>query len=434
MACGLAISGGIALSVVVSGGPVSGAESNPPPATATAAARQPNLAGLLAEPLAIIEQQALPFDAQAAARAGIAAMLAAVDPLARVVSSADLAALRAREQGFVYMPGVRLATTNGVLQVAEFVTNSAAARSGLARGDQVLEIAGLLTANASPGDRARWLRGTSATEAVTFRVLRPDRTETNLAVPRDWLRAPVVEAVEPLPENLAVVKINGLYEDAAAVVAVALAPGKNEKRRGVILDLRGAGGTNLAAAVAIAGSWARPGAHLGAIQDRNGQDVNLFKAPADAPGSAFPVILLVDGATSGAAEVLAALCKGSLKGVLLVGMPTQGDLLLRQALPLAGGDFLWLATRQWVTADGQVYTGAQGVPPDIRQEAGDYYTAAVQRPVAGRRALLDEEIEDQQLRQRIRGDAILGRAVELLLALEALDIRHDPAPSKDPAD
>lgn len=200
---------------------------------------------------------------------------------------------------------------------------------------------------------------------------------------------------------------------------------------GFILDCRGAGGGDLAAVDAIAGHFAEPGVFLYAVQDGAGEDLELHESPA-AARAAVPVLMLIDGETTGTAELLAALFSHP-RGVLLVGSATRGDATRREMVPLPDGRAVFLATGRLVRPDGTTWQG-KGIAPHVvvspgleqRPEIRTNVTSRTGRPLTGtaRRHL--------ELFARLRDDPVLARAVELLLGLKALAILpenpHAPVP------
>ena len=135
----------------------------------------------------------------------------------------------------------------------------------------------------------------------------------------------------------------------------------------------------------------------------------------------MPVMVLIDGNTGGAAEVLAAVLSDSVRGAMLFGRPTRGDFLVRETITLPDEMMIYLTTRRLETGDGTVYTGAKGVYPDVVVDRET--TEATQPRRSMRTEVVDEEIEQEKLYHQIRGDASLRRAVDVLLGLKALGIR-----------
>jgi hypothetical protein len=97
--------------------------------------------------------------------------------------------------------------------------------------------------------------------------------------------------------------------------------------------------------------------------------------------------------------------------------------MIREPLELSSGRYALLAIRQVRMADGASYEGAGGVLPDvpITDVALSEILYEPETPVLRHgKTLSDEEKEDKALRDRIRNDAYLRRATDVLLGLQAL--------------
>jgi hypothetical protein len=200
---------------------------------------------------------------------------------------------------------------------------------------------------------------------------------------------------------------------------------------GFILDCRGTGGTNLACVDAIAGHFTEPDVFLYAVQDGAGEDIELHSAPA-APRAAVPVLMLTDGGTTGAADLLAALFAHP-RGVLLMGSPTRGEAVRREPVPLSDGRVALLATGRYVRPDGTTWQG-RGIVPHIVVSPGSEMRPEIRTNITSRtgRPLTGTAQRHLDLFARLREDVVLARAVELLLGLKALAIlpenSHAPVP------
>jgi C-terminal processing protease CtpA/Prc len=196
---------------------------------------------------------------------------------------------------------------------------------------------------------------------------------------------------------------------------------------GLILDLRGAGGSDNDATKSIASLFCPGNTLLGSIRDRNDQDVRVYRSPESNPVT-IPAILLVDADTHGMAEVLAATLRDASSSVLIMGQPTSGDMNLREVIELPGGDLLWIATRKLVTATGRIYDGREGLHPDLlvpKPASPELFFEPILEP--GRREILDVEYVDAALRRRVRADPALRLAADLVIGLKALEMHPGAA-------
>lgn len=390
----------------------------------TAPARQ--VLQSLAATLAVMESNGIPLQAGPCSRAIIQRLAEEVDPLARYVPGDELAAFRDEQAGVVYEPGLRIGWSNDTACVTEVTAGSpAAAVQKLRPGARVWAIGDYpCTGNPFPWRMQEMLRGTS-TGAVTLAWSPDDGPARTTLLARARATAEGVEESDELPLGMGYVRVSGLHAGSGQTLARLLRRWGGDDRSGVILDLRGAGGTDEVSVVEVASLLARGDRPLFSIGTPGGVE---WRAVTARPGKplVLPLMVLIDSRTRGAAELLAGVLEGSVRGAILLGTPTQGDPLVRELLDLPSGGALYMATRRVMTADGRVYDGRNWVDPHISVLQEDTKTGAQpEEPVAAARRgeSTPEERDRQLLRQWVRDDPMLQRAVDLLLGLKALNIR-----------
>jgi carboxyl-terminal processing protease len=397
-----------------------GALSANAPAAAPSGAEVEVLTGSVSNALRIMRDHGLPLDAQAAANRAVEAMVRTADPAARILTPAGLRHHNEERFGLDYSLGLRLGMSNGVPRVKAVQADGPAAAAGLRTNDVLLSVNGTNCTGVGLLAALDLLRGHD-TQTVSLAVLRDGATNT-LPASLSLLRQPPLELVEDLPSNLAYLKVNGMFREAGRETVSLLRGMAETGRSGVVLDLRAAGGDDLASVTAVASLFAEGGALLFTLRDMADQDLSVQKA-SEGGSIGIPVMVLVDGRTAGASEVLAAVLNDSVRGAMLIGRTTAGDPLVREAIELPTGDHLYVATRRLVMANGRVHAGREGVAPDVVVEAGAPAAPEYEPDlVADRRVLLEKEIADKALRERVRGDPALRRAVDILLGLKALNI------------
>ncbi len=156
-------------------------------------------------------------------------------------------------------------------------------------------------------------------------------------------------------------RINGVVDGLAEKLAAAekdLAATNTNALKGLILDLRFAGGTDYPAAVSAA--------NLFIAKEMPLLDWGTGVVPSKANSDALtlPVIVLVNKQTSGSAEALAAILRADDHAVIL-GSPTAGETTVGKNFPLKDGRYLRIAMASVKLADGETLSSA-GIKPDIR--------------------------------------------------------------------
>lgn len=174
-----------------------------------------------------------------------------------------------------------------------------------------------------------------------------------------------VSAPQMQPDGVAYVKVSYFGTTTADKFEQTMDQLKSKSASGLILDLRGATGANVDAASKIAG-WFAPNRTMAVLLKSRGRKATISPS-AERSGDVHtwgkPVVLLVDGSTNRAPEVLAAGMREN--GIAkLVGQKTYGAFQDTTLIDLADGSAVVLSTGKYVTPKGVDYNG-KGVPVDV---------------------------------------------------------------------
>jgi len=135
---------------------------------------------------------------------------------------------------------------------------------------------------------------------------------------------------------------------------------KKQDVKAVVLDLRGNNGGRVATAVDVASLWLD---NKVIVTERTGDTVKAtLKSGDNALLVDIPTVVLVDGGTASASEIVA----GALQEhhvAKLVGERTFGKGNVQQPIQLGGGAQLKVTIARWYTPDGKNIT-AEGIAPD----------------------------------------------------------------------
>jgi len=201
---------------------------------------------------------------------------------------------------------------------------------------------------------------------------------------------------------------------------------------GAILDFRGAAGVGYVDAARIGGIFAGTPRDLITVYDAHGALRQSYAAAADAGVCpAAPVMVLVDGRTHGAAEVLAAVLKRQ-PGIILVGETTAGDWRVRETLSLPGRNTATVATGYVAPTGASAGMPVGGVEPHVAVTDQQVDLPSVPARRFDGRPMSAEAQADRELMVRVGKDPALLRATEILLGLKALGTRRSAAPAAAP--
>lgn len=220
-----------------------------------------------------------------------------------------------------------------------------------------------------------------------------------------------VVAVELWPGNLAYLKVSDLNRGSGTEILEHLKA--LSACWGVLLDVRGSGGEDLESVCILAGLVRNLDEPLFTVTDNRGSFLEtnvVLGAFAKMP----LLMILIDEKTSGSAEAMAFVFKGS-PGVLLVGATTKGDFCLRTWVPLPDGGMARLRTRKWGPVRRTGWENG-GISPDI-----SVISKIISRYSNAGNADLGQKYDaDRDLIYRVDRDPALQRATDMLLGLQAL--------------
>ena len=254
--------------------------------------------------------------------------------------------------------GLNLSKRFGYIIITSVLPDTSAEKAGLHSGDILESIAGFTTREMSVGQAKNLLGGQPGT-GVKVGVIRRGKTDPEeLEVVRERLSTPKLIAQRVDNETLAL-RFPTLDAGRTDEVRTRLLDAQKQGVNRVILDLRECGRGPVSEAIAIARLFV-PSGQLVALR---GQTVptQVFSADASKVVWKGPVSVLMDGTTTGAAEVLAASLANTKRGDL-VGDRTFGLASEQKLIPLDDGAALFLTVANYYNADGKSIL-EEGVTP-----------------------------------------------------------------------
>jgi carboxyl-terminal processing protease len=289
-----------------------------------------------------------------------------LDPYSRYEAPAEAAADQARRDGAGGI-GVQLAARGGAIVVQSVAEDSPAAQAGIRPGERVLAVDG------------EAIKDTDAA-AVMALLAGPERSWVRLTMRGRDGRARDAELTRALilPRTVAaerngdllVLHVSGFSGDTAARLAQVLVSGIHGAHppRGVAIDLRGNRGGLLREAVAAA-EILLPHGIVVETAGRDPSAAHSFVADGTDLSGGLPVVVVVDGRTASAAEILAAALADQRRAVV-VGSATLGKGLVQTIAPLPDGGELFVTWSRVLAPFGWPIQGL-GVLPQVCTSQGE---------------------------------------------------------------
>lgn len=275
------------------------------------------------------------------------------DPYSSFLAAKDFENLRIQgiegEYGGV---GLEVVERGGWVTVVSPMPGTPGARAGIKPGDRFFEIDGV-AADTMDLDRAvAALRGKPGT-TVSVRMLRPGVEDPiPFALTREVIQLRAVPFALMLEPGIGYLPIQSVLESSSQEVTAALDSLQGEGMRGLVLDLRGNPGGVLDQGIELADLFLPRGTPIVETRGRAREQNATYNATRAERYPGLPVVVLVDGTSASASEIVAGALQDNDRAVV-VGESTFGKGLVQSLYRLSGGNVLRLTTARWYTPVGR---------------------------------------------------------------------------------
>ena len=317
-----------------------------------------NLA-LFSEILAYVKQAHLDTpDTKEFIEGAINGALRKLDPYSQYIP--DYGDFRIQNRGNYGGLGMLIGIREDMLTVVTPFKDSPAALAGLQSGDVISHIEGESTAVMTLNEAVDQLRGEPGTPVSIMVVRQSDNRPFEVTVTREVIRIPSVEQ-NLIGDKIGYIKINQFLDTTANDVDNALMDFKAQNVRGVILDLRSNPGGLLSSAVDIASDFLTRDQLV--VYSKGIEMREDFKAKGK-KREYFPLIVLVDGGSASASEIVAGAIRDHGRG-LVMGDKTFGKASVQRVFPLSNSkSAVKLTVARYFTPNG-VDIDKVGIIPDV---------------------------------------------------------------------
>lgn len=252
---------------------------------------------------------------------------------------------------------------DGQLEIVRTFKNRPADRAGLEPGDIVLAVDDTPIKEMSIFEAVALIRGPAGT-VVRLTISREGLPEPFVVeIIRERIEMLVVES-RMLSDDIAYLKLTSFTSQATSQLKAELRILMAERPKGLIFDLRDNPGGFLNEAVEIASQFVDEGLIL-VERLKDGQEREY---PAHRGGLAtdIPMVVLVNGGTASASEIVAGAIQDAGRGIL-IGEQTLGKGSVQLSYYLSDGSELRVTSAHWFTPKGRAIH-EEGLTPDIQVE------------------------------------------------------------------
>jgi len=294
-------------------------------------------------------------------------MLSSLDPHSAYLTPDLYKELQSDTQGRFGGLGIEITIKGGILTVVSPIEDTPAAKAGVKPGDQIFKIEDEFTKDMTLVDAVKKMRGPKGSK-ISISVKREGVPELiNFTLVRDTIRVQSVRS-RSLEEGYGYIRLAQFQERSDRDLQKTLEKMVAEKSglKGLVLDLRNNPGGLLTQAVRVSDLFLDSGMIVYTEGRIEAQKQKYF-AQKDGSWMDFPVVVLVNGGSASASEIVAGALQDHKRAVVL-GTKTFGKGSVQTILPLDDSSALRLTTARYFTPKGRSIQ-ALGIVPDIVVES-----------------------------------------------------------------
>ncbi len=260
--------------------------------------------------------------------------------------------------------GAELGVRDGILTVIAPIEGMPAEKAGLLAGDKVIKVNDELTNDMTIEDAVKKIRGEKGTE-VTLTVLHKNAKETSeIKIIRDEIDIKSV-TYEKKEGDVGYIRIKGFMDDTDEEFDKVVSQVLADKVKGLIVDVRSNPGGNLQTAINIISKFVPKGEVILWERDRKGNEKD-YRAVDGQELKNLPVVVLIDGGSASASEILAGALRDDRHSPL-IGTKSFGKGSVQSLEPIRGGSSLKVTIAKWLTPSKQSIHEV-GIEPTIKVE------------------------------------------------------------------
>lgn len=263
--------------------------------------------------------------------------------------------------------GAEIGIRDEQLVVIAPLKDSPAERAGLQPKDSILKINDEFTSGLNVNDAVKKIRGEIGTEVV-LAIFRDGWEEPQeFTIVREEIKVPTLDW-DVKEGNILHIKLYSFNENAPMLFYRAMVDGLLKGAEGLVLDMRNNPGGFLEVSVNLAG-WFLPRGSVVVTEDFRSEEDVVFRASGNEALKNFPVVVLVNGGSASASEILAGALR-DIRGIKLVGEKTFGKGTVQELVKLKDGSSLKITIAKWLLPSGKAIE-KNGLEPDFEVKISD---------------------------------------------------------------
>ncbi|MDA1475034.1 S41 family peptidase [Bacillus changyiensis] len=262
--------------------------------------------------------------------------------------------------------GAQVEEKNGQILIAAPIKGSPAEKAGLKPHDEIQKVNGKSVKGKTINETVTMIRGKKGTN-VKLVLHRAGVGQIDVTIKRDTIPIETVYS-KMLDDNIGKIQITTFSENTPQELAKAIDHLNEKGAKRFVLDLRGNPGGLMDQAIVMTNLFVDKGKTILQVESKNG-DKKIYKAKNERQVDK-PTVVLVNGGTASAAEIMAAALHQS-SDIPIVGEKTFGKGTVQNAENFNDGSTVKLTIAKWLTPNGN-WIHEKGINPQYKAELPSY--------------------------------------------------------------
>jgi carboxyl-terminal processing protease len=294
-------------------------------------------------------------------------MLAGLDPHSSYMDAKSFRDMQVQTRGEFGGLGIEVTMEDGLIKVVAPIDDTPAAKAGVRANDIITQLDGEQVQGLTLNQAVEKMRGPVNTK-IKLTILRKGVDKPiEVSITRDIIRVRSVRS-HTEGDDVGYIRLTQFNEQTTEGLKKAISDIKakisDNKLKGYILDLRNNPGGLLDQAISVSDAFLQKG-EIVSTRGRNAEETQRFNARAGDLTGGKPVIVLVNGGSASASEIVAGALQDH-KRATVVGTRSFGKGSVQTIIPLGSGNgALRLTTARYFTPSGRSIQ-AKGITPDIQ--------------------------------------------------------------------
>lgn len=257
---------------------------------------------------------------------------------------------------------------DGTVSISKTFDDSPAEKAGLKVNDVFISIDGKSTEGKNASEVASMLKSSTVKKAVV--VIKRDGKEMTFNITKENITLFSVSSdmLKAGNKNIGYIGVSIFGEKTYTQFNNALKKLESDNMDSLIIDLRGNSGGYLLTVTNMLNLFVDNGKVIYKMQTQQG--TTEYKSTS-ASGRDYKIVILVDGDSASASEIMAAAMKEQY-GAVLVGQKTYGKGTVQATSDLSDGTMIKYTIERWLTPGGKCIDG-EGITPDYEVKLNDEY-------------------------------------------------------------